>query len=316
MTRFPAAAVVPSTAAKPVLHELGKIYDSFGNSDAHRTDNGPPFNSSAFGTMLKERGIEHIKTYEYRPQANPAETFMKPLGKTVKAANLEGRSVDEALNKLVQNYRSTPHSATLQSPGSMLFRSGYQSEFPRKALSQKEFEQAKEFEMRQKMERTAVLNDSNRRVSSQITVGDMVRIRDRNRKRKMDPLFKKQLYQVIEETAAGVLVRDAEGKVKRRHKDDVKLVNGAGFAQEQAPQFWTTTVWKEQLGEVPEVERQGEHSDGNDEQTDDEQEPALPVALPDNLDETVSDDLEDRVCLLYTSPSPRDRSLSRMPSSA
>ena len=34
------------------------------------------------------------------------------------------------------------------------------------------------------------------------------------------------------------------------------------------------------------------------------------------LDEFGSENSEDYICLLYTSPSPRDRSLSRMPSSA
>ena len=34
------------------------------------------------------------------------------------------------------------------------------------------------------------------------------------------------------------------------------------------------------------------------------------------MDEDAQEASEDRVCLLYTSPSPRDRSLSRMPSSA
>ena len=36
---------------------------------------------------------------------------------------------------------------------------------------------------------------------------------------------------------------------------------------------------------------------------------------PSKIDVQMSDDLS-KACLLYTSPSPRDRSLSRMPSSA
>ena len=48
MSRFPAAKIVPSTAATPVLKALGGIYTDFGQPKSHRTDNGPPFDSEAF----------------------------------------------------------------------------------------------------------------------------------------------------------------------------------------------------------------------------------------------------------------------------
>ena len=41
----------------------------------------------------------------------------------------------------------------------------------------------------------------------------------------------------------------------------------------------------------------------------------LEMALPDNVNVSVGEGLV-KVCLLYTSPSPRDRQKSRMPSSA
>ena len=90
LSRFPAAKIVKGTAAGPVLGALGDIYDSYGNPDEHRTDNGPPFNGGEFDDFSQQRGIKHTKVYEYHPQANPAETFMWPLGKTMKVADLEG----------------------------------------------------------------------------------------------------------------------------------------------------------------------------------------------------------------------------------
>jgi len=44
LSRFPAATMVNSTAAKPVIKALESVYDTYGNPDVHRTDNGPPFN--------------------------------------------------------------------------------------------------------------------------------------------------------------------------------------------------------------------------------------------------------------------------------
>ena len=144
LTRFPVASLVPSTAAVPVIKD--EIYDSFGNPEVQQTDNGPPFNSAAFGEMSSDQGIEHVRVYEYHPQANPSETFMKPLGKTMKAATMERKDHKQALSQLLSNYHSTPHSATQQAPGDMLFRSGYRTLFPRKSLSTEEFERARELE--------------------------------------------------------------------------------------------------------------------------------------------------------------------------
>ena len=85
-SRFPAASIVGTTAAKPVLSALKNVYDSYGNPEAHRTDNGPPFHSQEFSRFSKDRGIQHKRVFQYHPQANPAETFMKPLGKALKIA--------------------------------------------------------------------------------------------------------------------------------------------------------------------------------------------------------------------------------------
>ena len=137
-SRFPAAKIVPSTAAKPVLKELDTIYTNYGQPDSHRTDNGPPFNSEEFALYSKGRGIEHIKTYPYHPSANPAETFMKPLGKAMKAAHYGKGDKEKALRELLSSYRATPHPATGVAPGALLMRSGYKKDFPRKAISEKE----------------------------------------------------------------------------------------------------------------------------------------------------------------------------------
>ena len=134
MSRFPAAEVVPSTAAKPVIKVLSDIYTSFGQPESHQTDNGPQLDFEAFYKFSDIiNGIQHKRTLPYHPQGNLAETFMKPLGKTMKSANLSKGDKEEALNGLLAQYRATPHPATGVAPGNIMFRSGYKRDFPRRA---------------------------------------------------------------------------------------------------------------------------------------------------------------------------------------
>ena len=126
-SRFPAASMVESTAAKPVLTALESIYDSYGNPAIHRTDNGPPFNSRNFSDFSQKRGIKHKRVYEYHPQANPVECLMKPLGKAMKIANHNKVPPKEALNDFIQGYRDTPHTGTKETPGNVMFRHGYRT---------------------------------------------------------------------------------------------------------------------------------------------------------------------------------------------
>ena len=139
MTRFPAAKIVPGTSATPVLKALDTIYADFGQPKSHRTDNGPPFDSHAFQQFSNELGVTHIRTYPYHPQANPAETFMKPLGKAMKIAHHHRTDKEVALNKLLRDYRATPHSATGMAPGDLILRNGFNSELPRSTTTNKNY---------------------------------------------------------------------------------------------------------------------------------------------------------------------------------
>ena len=77
------------------------------------------------------------------PSANPAETFMKPLGKMMRIAHVNKTSEYEALKQLLENYWDTPYPETGLSPPSMLFRDGQQGTFPRVCASDDVTKQAK-----------------------------------------------------------------------------------------------------------------------------------------------------------------------------
>eukprot|EP00794_Sanderia_malayensis_P001836 gene1836-2061_t len=108
-SKFPDAKVVRSTNAQHVLPALGDIYSKYGNPEEHKIDNGPPFNNQEFNDFSASRGISVKHPYPYHLQGNEAECFMKSLGKAVKIALNTNKQVQEAVDDLLINYRSTPH---------------------------------------------------------------------------------------------------------------------------------------------------------------------------------------------------------------
>ena len=143
-TKYPVAVLLKDvTKAKSTLAALDQIFTNFGGPSKYRSDNGPPFPSKEFSCYMKEKGIEGDPSYPYRPQSNPVETWMKPLGKCLKIAIKNNCNKEKAIRELLLAYRTTPHPATGLSPGEMLFRHGYRGPFPnRKTCSTQEFNDA------------------------------------------------------------------------------------------------------------------------------------------------------------------------------
>ena len=83
--------------------------------------NGPPFDSADLGDYMKRKGKHHRVTPLW-PQANgEAESFMRPLGKAIKAAKIKEKTRGKELNEFLLSYRNTPHSVTGVSTAELLF---------------------------------------------------------------------------------------------------------------------------------------------------------------------------------------------------
>ena len=243
LSRFPTAATVQSTAAKPVIEALAKIYNDYGNPESHRTDNGPPFNSQAFKDFSDSRNIEHKKVFEYHPQGNPAETFMKPLGKALKIAKYNREPMEDAINNLLTAYRATPHPATGIPPGDYMFRHGYRSDLPRKERNEEEISDAKEKDQAQKDVRQQNTNSSPRIQQPMIELGQRVLLKNHQRKAKFDPLFEPQEYVVESLERNGVVAVSESGVRRRRHVNDVKVIpNHCKIATTMTiPNYWISS---------------------------------------------------------------------------
>ena len=95
--------MVSLTKADKVIPAMADIYDSYGNPESQLSDNGSPFNSKAMGEFAARRGIELKNIPSLHPSSNPAETFMKPLAKTMKSANVNKTPTPKALTQLLNN---------------------------------------------------------------------------------------------------------------------------------------------------------------------------------------------------------------------
>lgn len=58
------------------------------------------------------------------------EAFMKPLGKAIRTAHIEGRAWSQELGKFLLTYRSTLHSATKISPVQLLYNREIRGKLP------------------------------------------------------------------------------------------------------------------------------------------------------------------------------------------
>ena len=228
-SRFPAAKLVTSTNSGQVIPALSDIYNAYGNPNNQLSDNGPPFNSKAMKDFARERDINLQNIPPLHPSANPVETFMKPLGKTMKIAHQDRHPDTMALQQLLDNYRDTPHPATGIPPSAMMFRDNQQTIFPRVQVTEEQVQSARKQDEAIKHEREEKINASKYRKSMDVSVGDIVMIRNFNKRSKFDPVFIPEAFKVLEvskDKRLLIIVRDRDGKTFRRHPDDVKPFKG------------------------------------------------------------------------------------------
>ena len=252
-SRYPAGKIVTSTKASSVIPALADIYNNYGNPETQLSDNGTPFNSKAMETFCNERNIQQEKIPPLHPSANPVETFMKTLGKSMKIAKRNNMSEKEALAQLFSNYRDTPHPATGLSPNNMLFRDAPQSTFPRKNITNQEVQAAKQRDLANKLHRQEKLNASKYRTASNFKIGDLVMIRNFEKSSKFDPIFQYEPLVIVDIEDEGRCLhiqRLHNGRIYKRHPDDVKLYSSIPDITENNYSDTNTTSFDDQIKDL------------------------------------------------------------------
>lgn len=120
-SKWPEVRPVGSVTTQVVTDFLSSLFACWGVPDTITTDNGPQFISADFASFVERRGIKHIKTALYHPQANGGvERFNQTLKNGLRAHLADGLPFTAALQNTLLHYRATPHSTTGCSPALLM----------------------------------------------------------------------------------------------------------------------------------------------------------------------------------------------------
>ena len=187
------------------------------------------------------RNIEIQTVPPRHPNSNPAENFMKPLGKAMKIGMQNNIPEKEILQEVLNSYRHTSHPKTGIAPADMMFRDGLSSNFPRKKLNDNDIHEARKSDLQHKLHNEKQVNSSKYRKSSEFTVGDQVLIRNYKRKSKFDTLFEKTPYFItnINDIGNKITVVRSDNLKLCRHPDDIKPFYGKQQSSEEVKSPYT-----------------------------------------------------------------------------
>ncbi|XP_038063014.1 uncharacterized protein K02A2.6-like [Patiria miniata] len=120
-SKWPEVAFAADATSHSVCSMLDSIFAREGLPNELVSDNGSQFVSTEFESYLIQRGIKHIRTSLYHPQANGlVERFNRVLKQTLQIATREHRPWKTATLELLTAYRSTAHATTGKSPAELL----------------------------------------------------------------------------------------------------------------------------------------------------------------------------------------------------
>ena len=153
---------------------------------------------------------------------------MKPLGKAIKVALDANKPIQEAIDHLLTDYRSTPRPATGLTPGDMVFRGGYHSKLSRKyPTTDDQIEEAKARDKKRKYKANAQQNSSPWRKYPSIIQGDDVLVMRLNNRKKFQSLYEPTPYTVIDVKGARYTLLSCDTHHQRqpifRHASQIKL---------------------------------------------------------------------------------------------
>ena len=244
-SRYPVVHVTRSTSADTIMPLLDQTFASFGYPETIKSDNGPPFQSAEWKKFLTDRGIKHRRITPLWPQANAqAESFNKPLMKSIRAAIVGGQPWRSALVEFLQVYRTTPHSTTLFTLYRLLFGRDPRTKLPEVTDTQEkhvddDIVRSRDQEMKQKMKEYA---DAKRHATNTpMQKGDVVMMKQR-RANKTETSRNPQPVIVSNTKGTMVTAQFPNGREVTRNKSFFKptpnVPPNSLIEQEPEPEIW------------------------------------------------------------------------------
>lgn len=128
-SKWPEVVPVGTVTAQAIVDILDSLFTRWGLPLTLTTDNGPQLISAEFSSYLSNKGIKHIRTAYYNPQANGGvERFNQTLKNGIRAHLVQGCTFQTALNQTLMHYRASKHATTQTSPASLML--GREMELP------------------------------------------------------------------------------------------------------------------------------------------------------------------------------------------
>lgn len=207
-SRYPVVEIVKSTSAAMVIPKLDKVSSEFGVPDVVKSDNGPPFNSKEFASFADDLGFKHRKVTPKWARANgEVERFVRTVKKVIKTAKLECKNPKQELNRLLRNYRATPHSTTRVAPATALFGRPMKTKLPELTTPRSDLEiRERDWSAKAKIKKHA---DNKRYVKpSTVKEGDTVLVKRDDSKKKSDTPYDPRPHIVVGKKGSMVTAQD------------------------------------------------------------------------------------------------------------
>ena len=191
-SKWPEVLPTGSVTTRVVTDFLDSLFARWGFPTAITTDNGPQFISAEFAAFMEERGVKHIRTAFYHPEANGGvERLNQTLKNGIRAHLADNFTFPAALLRTLLHYRATQHSTTGSSPAFLMM--GRELQLPLDRLRATPIERPPAREHRRVRDRQRQMKqrfDTSRRVKTpRFAAQDWVRVRRPHRGHKLQSFW-------------------------------------------------------------------------------------------------------------------------------
>ena len=157
--------------------------------------------------------MKHRKITPYWPRANAqAESFNKPLIKSLRAACVDRKSWQQELHKILRIYRCTPHSTTRFTPYRLLFGREPRTRLPEISapITDPVDHMVRSRDERAKRIMKSAAATRNHATDRRISVGDTV-FTEQMKNNKLTPVFNASTLTVTERNGSMITAKRADG---------------------------------------------------------------------------------------------------------